>query len=370
MYIFERIIGLSCFVGCLFVTLYLLSRVRKKYCGSVLFGYLVLLTLFAYFFKPNVLDLSRLQNMCLRTWCYYPWSTLQNFLKTSAVPMWYLFSWGIFNLTHDLNYIQAVTCFWCFGNVLYVINDLIIRWNLRGIKRALLLFAIMAIGSFYMQTISDIRNMLSFSICFWCMYREIIQGKSIIWHIPLYIVAILFHQAGAVLVGGRMLAFAPLQKGVLRKVAFAGIVFALAWYVLKYQGFFFNSAQEKAYAYSSNAQEFRSWKETIIGLIELVQIFYVLACYKINTNLKYREMWIFSLILSLICFVSVPISYAIFRRFTIVCSLLILPLVAHLLSDANLKNRKNFMWVFLGFSCIIFLLSYMIGDMRFYQFLM
>ncbi len=370
MFIIERLISLSCFVGCLFFTLFLLSNVSKRSCIIVLTGYLLTLTLFAYFFKPNVLDLSRLQDMCLRGWCYYSWDTLYHFLETSPVPMWHLFSWTIFNFTHDLNYIQAITCFWCFGNVFYVINDLIMRYNLKGLQRALLLFSIMAIGTFYMQTISDIRNMLSFSICFFCIYREMIQGKSIVMHIPLYICAASFHQAGSVLVGGRMMALVPSQKTFIRKILFGVTVLCITVYLALKQNVFLDFAQNKFYAYTSDPSAFRSWKGMFVGLVELFQIFYVLLRYRIYTNLKQRDLWLFTMFLSLSCLVFVFFSYVTFRRYTMMGSLLILPLVAPLLSSHNIKKQKTFALIFFVLSLILFVSSYTIDEMRFYQFLM
>lgn len=370
MYIAQRLSSLSLFVGCLACALFLLSIVKQKLCFWVLGGYLIVLTLFAYFFKPNMLDLFRLQEMCLRSWCYYSWGNLQELLKVSAVPMWHLFSWSIFHFTHDLDYIQAVACFWCFGNVFYVIQDLIVRYKLRGIYRACLLFSVMAIGSFYMQTICDIRNMLSFSICFWCMYREMMEDKSVLAHVPLYICAALFHPAGLVLVVGRMLALVPWQKTILRKILLSCIVAAAVFYLLQRENLFLNFAQEKANTYSFNSSEFRSWRETFIGLLELVQIFYVLLCYRIYTRFNHRDVWGFSAVLFLACVAAVFVSYAIFRRYTILCSLLVLPLAAQLLSIDSKKERKDFTLIFSLLSTALFLFSYTAGDMRFYQFLM
>ena len=332
--------------------------------------YLFVLTLFAYYFKPNELDLTRLHAVCLKTWCNYPWDFLTRFLEKSSVPAWYLFSWSIYQVTHDVNFIQAVACFWCFGNVFYVINDIIQRNRLHRTYSAILLFVVMAIGSFYLQTISDIRNMLSFSICFWCMYRELVQGKMLILHIPLYLFAALLHPAGLVIVVSRLLFWALNQKSIFIKIVLAGFLVPGLIYIFRQQNIFVTSAIDLAHAYASNANEYRMWQETIIGTIELGQIFYILYCYRKYTGNKLYQLWRFAFIFSLISFCAIPISYAIFRRYTILCSLLTLPMIGSLLSASKPIVRKNLAFWLLLQSILIFCLSYSLGDMRFYQFLM
>ncbi|WP_413854027.1 EpsG family protein [Candidatus Ruminimicrobium bovinum] len=370
MFIIERLISLSIFISSLFVCMLFLSKVKRSYCGIVLFIYLVILCIFAYFFKPNVLDLSRLHNLCLNGYGQYSWDQLKTFLKYSRVPVWHIYSWIIYHLTNDVNFIQTITCFWCFGNLFYVLGDIIKRNNINGVYRALLLFSIMSVGAFYMETISGIRSMLSFSICFLCIYREMIHRKNLLIHIPLYIFAALMHQVGTVVFIGRIISLIPLEKNYYRKTLMALSIIPLLIYAVKGDNFFLISSFNLAHEYIYNSKEYYMLEETIIGIIELCQIWYVLFFYKLYTNNKLRELWFFSFVLTIISTCAIPFSYSIFRRYTIMCSLLILPLIGTILGLSNKNIREHFSFLLLVQSILIFALSYSIGDMRFFQFLM
>ena len=370
MFIIERLISLLVFTSTLFVCMFFLSKIKKNYCKIVLFIYLILLGLFASFFKPNVLDLSRLYDVCLRSYCQYPWYRLKDFLEYSPVPIWHLYSWTIYHFTHNVNFLQTISCLWCFGNVFYIINDIIKRENITSLYRALLLFSIMAVGTFYMEAISGIRSMLSFSICCWCIYREMVQEKKLFFHIPLYVFAALMHQVGTVIFVGRLISLVPLQKSYFRKILLSLLVIPLIVFAVRQGNFFLISSFDLAHKYASNTREYHMVQETIIGIVELIQVFYILLCYRLYGDKKLHNLWSFSLVLTVVSAGAIPISYAIFRRYTVMCSLLVLPLIGALLVLPNRTTRNHFAFLLFLQSMLIFALSYSIGDMRFYQFLM
>jgi hypothetical protein len=372
MFLIERLTGLFTFTGFLALTLLGVSYLKNKQYKIVLWVYVIVLAVLAYLYKPWITaDLYRLHFWCSTTWCTYSWSQLFEYLYRVATPMWYLFSWTIFRVTHDVNWIQMIACFWGFGNVLYVISDIIERNHVQGAKRALILFSIMAVGTFYFEMLSGIRSMLGFSIVFFCMYREIIERKSALFHIPLYIFAALLHQATLVLVVGRITFWGVESKNILLKMLSMLLIGILIPFIFIQADLYVDSAVNKAINYATNEREYSYIWEIIIGLIEQVQIYYILWTYKWQVgkeSYQYSLFWKLTLIIGLVSLSALPFSYAIFRRYTIFASLCTLPLLGKLFDGTPSRKIKFFVQVMWCLSLVIFVLSCARGDLCSYKF--
>lgn len=78
----------------------------------------------------------------------------------------------------------------------------------------------------------------------------------------------------------------------------------------------------------------------------------------------YDSVYLFVKIWTVICIVALPFSYAIFRRYTIMCTIVNIPLAAQLLvynNDRVLYKKRH--QIILALSLAIFVLSSVRGDL-------
>lgn len=372
MFLIERFVSLFTFASVLLVAMLGISCLKKPQYKFVLWGYLLCLVFFAYIYKPWITaDLYRLHLLCEESWCYYSWTNLWMEVRHSATPMWYFFSWAIFQLSHNLNLIQTFACLLGFGSIIYVISDTIEKNGVQGTRRALILFFVMALGTFYLEMISGIRSMLGFSVVFFCMYREIIQKKSILLDIPLYLFAAFMHQAALVLVTVRILLFMFESKKVLYRLFCFPIVILIVVMSLYYANFYIDSAINKAIEYSISKNEYSYIWEIIIGLIEQLQVYFIIYKYRKQEkkySYNYNLFWKISLVIGIVSLCALPFSYAIFRRYTIFASLCCIPLLGRLCNNLRPYSKKFFMQAMWLLSLIIFALSCIRGDLCGYKF--
>lgn len=372
MFLIERLVSLFAFAGVLVFFMLGISLSKGKQYKVFLWMYWIVLGIFAYVYVPHTTaDLYRLHLWCVYGWCQVDWMSLWELLRQSREPMWLLFSWTIYQITHNENWIQTVACLWSFYNVFYIISHTIDKVNIKKYNRALLLFSIMAVGTFYLEVISGIRSMLSFSIVCFCIYQELIERKSVVRHLPLYIFAALLHKAGLALIMIRFVFEGLLHKNIMLKLL--GGLIGLGCILLINIGAdqYVEYAIDTAIRYSTNENEYTYHWEILIGLIEQIQIFYILYQYKKQyqkSNFLYTKMGRLVLILVAICLIALPFSYAIFRRYTVVCSILVLPLLGQLLSTNNPRYSKTVTWIICLFSILIFGLSCIRGDLCGYKF--
>lgn len=371
MFFIERISSLFTFSAVLFTAMLGMSILKNNQYKIPLWGYWIVLGVFAFFYTPYITaDLYRLHSWCINGWCQYDFYKLIYDLVHTSTPSWLFFSWTIYNITHNENFIQTVACLWSFFNVFYIISSVIQNNNVRKYNRALLLFTIMSVGTFYLEVISGIRSMLSFSIISFCIYRELIEHKNFVPHIPLYAFASLMHYSAIALIVIRILAAVMFQKNFINKIAiFLFSVLLLAGIYL-YGKNYIDTAYDVAISYATNENEYTYIWEVIIGFIEQIQVYYILYQYKKrygNTYFSYTAITRLCLITALISLCSYPFSYAIFRRFTIVASIFLLPVLGKLLSNQKRipSMTVKFIWMF---CFIIYFLSCVRGDLCGYKF--
>lgn len=377
MFLTERIISLLLYALALFAAYQLMGRVVKKQYKIILIVYLCILALFAFNYKPYVTaDLYRLREY-IEYWIHKDWGDVVKYALKSTTPAWVLYSYIVSKLGNT-NWLQTITCLWCFGNVFYIIEHEIERHNIEGKYRSELLFYVMSVGAFYLQAISGIRSMLGISIVAFCLYRETVDKKSVLSHLPLWLFAALIHTSTMILVISRFLFLLVQSRGALKKVLMSVVVLFLAIFSYKYLGNYISSSFKYGQGYLNNSKEYTYIWEIIIGLVEIFETLYVLIEYRkkvLDVSGKVDEagtwnLYLFTLIWTVISILSLPFSYAVFRRYTMLCTVTSIPLVSFLLSTTEkiaYDERKTFRVLF-GLSFLIFALSGVRGDLCGYKF--
>lgn len=376
MFLTERIVSLLTYALVLMATYYLIGSVAKKQYKAVLIFYLLILATFAFNYKPYITaDLYRLREY-IEYWIHKDWTGVVKYALKSTTPSWVVYSYIISKLG-NINWLQTITCLWCFGNVFYIISHEIERHGIEGKYRSELLFYIMAVGAFYLQTISGIRSMLGISIVAFCLYKETVEKKSIIFHLPLWLFAALIHTSTMVLVISRFLFLLVQSRGIAKKILMAAVVFVLAIFSYKYLGGYISGSFEYGQNYLNNTKEYTYVWEIIIGLIETFETLYVLNKYRTITvesdseaeEHGLKNLYLFTLTWTVVSVISLPFSYAVFRRYTMLCTVTSNPLVAFLFDTdiEKVESIRTFRILF-GLSLLIFALSGVRGDLCGYKF--
>lgn len=358
----------------LFIACMLMRNVVRDQWKGVLFLYLIALCVFAFNYKPYITaDLYRLRQYITYWVDKSPSDVLQYALRHSA-PSWVLYSY-ILNKMGNINWLQTVTCFWCFANVFYIISHEITRNNVYGRGKSTALFYVMAIGAFYLQAISGIRSMLGLSIVAFCFYRETVEGKRVTLHIPLYLFAALLHSLAMPLVMARFIFLIIQYKDMGRRIVMAFLVFALGAFSVYYLRDFIDSAFGTGQNYLFGEREYTYFWEILIGVIESIETIYVLRSFRqryssTETVNEYRPIRLFCVVWTIISLLSLPFSYAVFRRYTIFSSLLSIPLLIKTIEweQENTDKRSRFLNTVFGLSLIIFAISGVRGDLCGYKF--
>lgn len=373
MFLIERIVSLFTYAFVLFLVYELMKTVAGKQWKYVLLCYLLVLCVFAFNYKPYVTaDLYRLRQY-IKYWINLSPSQIVLRAIQDSTPSWILYSYVI-NKMGNQNWLQTVTCCWSFGNVFYIITQEIEKNDLKKKLRGLPLFYIMAVGAFFLQTISGIRSMLGISIIAFCVYRDTIEKCSITKILPLYLFAALLHEACIPLVITRFIYYFFQQKRRDKKIfalVFISVVFIFA--ILNLQKYI-NAAINLGKNYLFN-NEYTYYWEIAIGVLELFQIGIVLAryrhCFLNRTNTKdYDIIYRLCLLWVIVSLAALPLSYAAFRRYTMFCSLLSIPLLVKdlCITDDTGKLKSTFIrnvWIL---SFAIFSLSGVRGDLCGYKF--
>lgn len=373
MFLIERIVSLLVYAFALLITYTLLKKVVRNQWKVVLLLYLIALCIFAFNYKPYVTaDLFRLRQY-ITYWTGLPFSRLVPYALQHSAPAWVFYSYFI-NKLGNINWLQTITCFWCFGNVFYIISREIQRNDLIEKQRSMLLFYVMSVGAFYLQTISGIRSMLGISIVAFCFYRETIENKSILNHLLLYLFAALLHPAAMPLVISRFAFLAIQYKSVSQKLLFSVLVLGLGVFSIYYLRDYISEALKVGQSYLFGEQEYTYIWEIIIGLLEMFITGYVMGQYKKryarDEDMEpYNSVRLFCLTWAVISVVALPFSYTVFRRYTMFCTLQSIPLLAKILRyEQNSGNKSIFItniWLLL---MIVFAISGIRGDLCGYKF--
>ena len=127
----------------------------------------------------------------------------------------------------------------------------------------------------------------------------------------------------------------------------------------------------------NNTKEYTYIWEIVIGLIETFETLYVLNKYRRKLvdsgseaeEYRLKNLYLFTLIWTIVSVISLPFSYAVFRRYTMLCTVTSIPLVAFLFGAdiEKSESKRTFRFLF-GVSFLIFALSGVRGDLCGYKF--
>lgn len=189
-YFVERAISVAiyAFVSC-GVCAYLSQRKAKV--GRALFLLTLVLSILAYFVQPaQTMDLYRLW---ITADDYNRYPVIQMVTKIFSgwsSPLGLVYVCLLSRLNHHL--LPAVTAFLFYSNISYIIKDFWKKHECSNSSMVLVLLFFLSRGV-YGEVISGIRSMLAFSFLARCIYDEIYNKKSVVYNIPIYIIAALFH---------------------------------------------------------------------------------------------------------------------------------------------------------------------------------
>lgn len=359
MYLLERFLGVFTYTAVLLLVCFLIIKMPKKKIGKILLFYTVALSVMGFLYVPaSGADLYRIIPVMH---IYSAWDfsdILQDFFNTS-MPMARVYYWMIGQFNID-GLLPAITAFITYSNIFYIINDYVKRnENIDRKNIALALFFIMATG-FFQITISNIRTMLAFSIVARCIYNEMLKNKSIIYNIPLYIIASLIHLSSLAITIIRVVFFIFFEKKEKSNNKLIKKVIFLIAIIVIYFGFgniFVKLMTEKMEDYFSDGEFFLIWEfaKTCILILEILifNIYYkrVVKKYKENETTAMSNLVNFSMLISIIVILVNFKEYNTFLRFTYFNTIINMPILLNILKDRGkeiLNGKLKF---------IIFILS-------------
>ena len=123
MFLVERMISLLTYAFVLFLACQLIGKATKKEYKIVLNVYLIDLCIFAFIYKPYITaDLYRLRQY-IQSWIYEDWNGVFRYaMEYTNTPAWVMYSY-ILSKLGNINWLQTITCFWCFKNVFYIFHS-------------------------------------------------------------------------------------------------------------------------------------------------------------------------------------------------------------------------------------------------------
>ncbi len=190
MYLTERLIALS--IYCIILFGFCLSITKIKYTRTQLFLYVVILATMGYLYVPDSgSDLSRIVPL-LPSYARMSWQEFLLNIQHYSTPMAGVYYHFIGKLNNSAHWLPAINAFITFSMCFTVLYKSSKKYLLSKGLLSLLLFFFMSRGLLVM-TIANIRTMLALSILGYCIYKEMLEGTSILKHLPLLIVASLFH---------------------------------------------------------------------------------------------------------------------------------------------------------------------------------
>lgn len=354
MFLFERIVGISTFIISLFIVSILIAKCNNiKKTKKILIGYIFILFMMGYFYYPyKTADLSYIKNLITNSLIYKNFGEIFLIFQNKRYSMFYIYYW-IFGQIGNVNLLPAVTATFFYSNIFYILYKSCQKFNLSPKTMSVTLLFFMA-GGQYLEVISGIKSMFAFSIVALCCYREFIEEKSFIIHLPLYLFAALMHDAALIAVGFRLiyLLFQKENKLIIKLRNFILCGFFI-FFATKYGGEIIQGATNKGQGYMSGNVYSSVWEYVVAILSDLFMIYSIFLMRKINkidSELKAKIVKCMQFVVFLLLFDNAFIfEYSIFHRYRTFVSMLIIPVVAILFEKAKNKEYeflKNYNSIF------------------------
>ncbi|MBQ6402964.1 MAG: EpsG family protein [Oscillospiraceae bacterium] len=366
----ERLVGVTVYA---LVLGYFYNKIRHakspQMISRYLNRYLIVLCIMAFFYIPGTsADLYRWRALA-EPWknTSFSWFWTRRVIL-SPTPLGYLLIY-ICQMTGIDGLLPMVCALGYFGNLFHIFKCEAYRDNFDFDSLAVTLLFVMSFGTF-LEVISGIRCMLSFSIVLRCVYDEMYERKHFVRNIPLYIIAALLHNAAIPLIGVRLVCavFEQKRNAVLTmlNILVAAATFFLA---IRLGNDYIESAFAKADSYTSQNIYAYSWEYVIaaIGWLVLLPVlwrfrkWYPEAWAKEKNALRYLLIVLAGDIL----FIG---TYSVFHRYFAAALTVSVPLLTTFLNCERAKERFRARQTIVLFSLLILFLACARGNLCGYKF--
>ena len=379
MYIFSRILSLMIYCLILVIVCIFIKNITKKKLDIIILKlYIMVLFVMGYFFIPHEgADLTRVI-IAMNSYRDLNFSGLLYEILNSTTPGVPIYYYLISKL-NNVQLLPAISAFiiftFCFG----ILINILVRKDstIKTSDIAISLFVFMSRGLF-LQSISNIRTMLSLAILAWCIYQEFYNNKTFKYLSYFYLLAASFHVMGQIILVYRIVYFifgrsrSKIRK-IMKIISIAAIVLVSLYGADKYINNIlklfnlYNSATISGEGYSY------IW-ERILSVITIIYCLYLIKYYKHSNKLKSysiaREKTRVSTIkliayLYPLLWIDVAaffVEFNFFQRLSWYIAILCIPLVVFTLREDNLTRKKH-QKILILFSTLVLILACIRGDL-------
>ena len=344
MFLFERLFGVGVYSLILVaVCFYIKGLTDYKKIKRAFIIYASLLAVMGFFYVPyKTADLYRIYEYVdlfksysfAELWSKEPWNSE---IGVGAFYYWTIGKTGVPEL------LPAINTLACYGCIFYIIYNYAQNNNISGKNIAITLFFYMSIGN-YMFVITGIRCMLGISLLAFCFYRENIEGKFSVLHIPLYVIAIFVHTFAVVLVALRFIVQIFDSKiGLIKRAASGALVSIGGIIAITHFGGYISRIFEKAESYLSGDLYSYVWEYVIAFLTVVISSAALISFIKHKNGIEnVLNLWfiyasILIAIAACICF-----EFTIFHRLTTyIIPIVVLPILMTTLQEAENRNDET-----------------------------
>ena len=235
-FLLERALGaiLFCFVVGIFYFLINKCKNRKSF-RIILCLFVVCITILAFIYIPaETSDVYRWNDLSNR-WLGYDFKTfVKSYIFTSSTPASHLYIY-LCTITRIPNFLSGCTCLIYYSILALFLYSYQKSKNVSFEIISTVFLLSMCSGAF-ISVISGIRTCLAFSTIFFCFYRESLLKKNIFFHLPLYLIACLVHNAGFPIVAIRFIAMilsSKLNRRMLFNLLILAIIFTFSFVFLQ-----------------------------------------------------------------------------------------------------------------------------------------
>lgn len=278
MYLLERLFGIAAYVYMLGMACVLIAFTKVNI-KTVLRLYIAGLCVMGFFYTPSVTgDLYRIYGVM----DWYATMELGHFFEelviTSTVPAARLLFWAVAK-TGINRLLPVVSAIICYGMIFSCLDKSRRLCNISRQNFAIALFVLMT-TSIYISVVGGIRMMIAMALVVYCFFRETVEHKFGPRHVIFYLIAVLMHNMGVVMLVMRLITVVlDGSKKLWLRLGIVAVAMAAAAVVLMRYGFFVTALLDKVYAYLVEESHSDTW-EYIIGLLLLAGVVLVYVKYR------------------------------------------------------------------------------------------
>lgn len=344
MFLIERLVGVGTYSLTLILICLSLVNATGKQIKRRLNLYIIILSIMAFLYVPyETADLYRIYRF-VNDFPTYSFSqlweekVLNSEVRYASILYWAIGKTGIPQL------LPALTTFVCYSCIFYIIYKTSEKNQISGKNVAITLLFYMSLGS-YVFVISGIRCMLGISLLSFCFYRENVENKFNILHIPLYIIATLIHAFAAVLIMARfVIPIFDTKTTAVRKLMYFIFLAVGAFIVANNFSDYIGEIIEKADSFLSGNIYSYIWDYIIGFIVVFVLVSIILRCKKIE-EYSFLKLNVFRWYITAVLFVALCLcfEFSIFHRTVVyLLPIISLPMLMTILqTSANQQIEDN-----------------------------